>query len=479
MQTPKLLIQVNSAGPAPTAARPKNAADGASQFSQNLLREQELRKSQMIPPATQGAPKPAAQAKAPAPAKVPEKAPAPNNAALETARKADVKTAKTETAEHADEASADAAASAAAAAAAAATAVAATPMADMLALVASFNQVAPTVLAPAVTGPLPGAEEPLAGATVRGAIELPLEVAVQLPLAAKNLVAGQPLTDIAPAATGTIAPAPALAEVADKTFTNMMAQADPSALDGQKQAAPNAAGDSGRTFGAALPLAALERAANRPGTEPAAPNLLKAMPEPAQLGAARGREMAADIAPLKDLQGPAPVTAPLQQAALSLAQAVNGAPAGDRLPARVGTPAWDNQVAQKIVWMVGGAEQSASLTLNPPDLGPLQVVLSVTNDMATVTFSSAQPEVRQALEDALPKLRDMMSENGIALGNASVNDGARGQQSDGQSARQGGAAQREEALTDATNGSASEAAAKNAARPARAGETAGLVDTFA
>jgi flagellar hook-length control protein FliK len=33
--------------------------------------------------------------------------------------------------------------------------------------------------------------------------------------------------------------------------------------------------------------------------------------------------------------------------------------------------------------MVGSEEQTASLTLNPPDLGPLQVVLSVSNDQAT------------------------------------------------------------------------------------------------
>jgi hypothetical protein len=47
----------------------------------------------------------------------------------------------------------------------------------------------------------------------------------------------------------------------------------------------------------------------------------------------------------------------------------------------------------------------------------------VTNDQASVTFSSNQEEVRQALENALPRLREMMSESGIALGNATVNAG--------------------------------------------------------
>jgi flagellar hook-length control protein FliK len=116
-----------------------------------------------------------------------------------------------------------------------------------------------------------------------------------------------------------------------------------------------------------------------------------------------------------------------QATALQNAQATGSAPT-DRLSARVGTPAWDNQVGQKVIWMVGGEEQSATLELNPPDLGPVQVVLNVSNDMASVSFSSQQLEVRQALENALPRLREMMSESGIALGNASVNAGSEGRQ---------------------------------------------------
>ena len=116
-----------------------------------------------------------------------------------------------------------------------------------------------------------------------------------------------------------------------------------------------------------------------------------------------------------------------QATALQTAQATGSVPT-DRLSARVGTPAWDNQVGQKVIWMVGGADQSATLELNPPDLGPVQVVLNVSNDMASVTFSSSQLEVRQALENALPRLREMMNDSGIALGNATVNAGAEGRQ---------------------------------------------------
>ena len=77
--------------------------------------------------------------------------------------------------------------------------------------------------------------------------------------------------------------------------------------------------------------------------------------------------------------------------------------------------------------MTAGGQQTASLTLNPPDLGPLQVVLNISNDQANATFTAAQPEVRQALEAALPRLREMMGDAGIQLGEATINAGTANQ----------------------------------------------------
>lgn len=91
-----------------------------------------------------------------------------------------------------------------------------------------------------------------------------------------------------------------------------------------------------------------------------------------------------------------------------------------RLAPSVGTAAWGQALGEKLVWMASGTQQTASLTLNPPNLGPLQIVVHVTNDQATASFFSAQPEVRQALEAAFPRLRDMMNDAGIQLGQATV-----------------------------------------------------------
>ncbi|MHB1188868.1 flagellar hook-length control protein FliK [Thiobacillus sp.] len=94
--------------------------------------------------------------------------------------------------------------------------------------------------------------------------------------------------------------------------------------------------------------------------------------------------------------------------------------AAPRLAPAVGTTAWGQALGDKIVWMATAAQQTATLTLNPPNMGPLQIVLNVSNEQATASFFSAQPEVRQALEAAFPRLKEMMNEAGIQLGQATV-----------------------------------------------------------
>ena len=94
----------------------------------------------------------------------------------------------------------------------------------------------------------------------------------------------------------------------------------------------------------------------------------------------------------------------------------------------VGTGGWDEALGQRVLLMVSSQEQVAELSLNPPDLGPLQVTLSISNDQATATFVSQHADVRQALEAALPRLKEMMAESGINLGGASVSSGDGSQQ---------------------------------------------------
>lgn len=93
------------------------------------------------------------------------------------------------------------------------------------------------------------------------------------------------------------------------------------------------------------------------------------------------------------------------------------------IPQFVGSQAWGGMVGDRVVWMFGQQHQSAEIMLNPPALGPLEVRLSMSDGQASLTFTTQHAPVREALDAATPRLREMLSESGITLGDVSVNVG--------------------------------------------------------
>jgi flagellar hook-length control protein FliK len=140
----------------------------------------------------------------------------------------------------------------------------------------------------------------------------------------------------------------------------------------------------------------------------------------------------------------------------------------------VGAAGWDDALGQKVVWMAKGMEQTATLTLNPPELGPMQVTVNVSNNQATANFFAHQPEVRHALEASMPRLRDMLNEAGIQLGQSSVSAGMPNQNGFDE-ARQGGSSSGRAARSDTVDAAAH---VSHVATP-RSGSGNGMVDTFA
>ena len=160
----------------------------------------------------------------------------------------------------------------------------------------------------------------------------------------------------------------------------------------------------------------------------------KTLPDLAATGKAdkQSAPPASDLLAAKPQEASVASTAPMQgqiQQATFAASQTQAANQTEKLAPQVGNPGWDQALGQKVVWMVAGGQQSASLTLNPPDLGPLQVVLNVSNSQASASFTAAQPEVRQALEAAMPKLREMLADSGIQLGQTTVSTGMPNQNS--------------------------------------------------
>jgi flagellar hook-length control protein FliK len=386
MQTTTLSIQVSSAG-LEGAQRQQQANGDAGKFSASLSREMALRQNAAPMPAAIAPVQKPKVADKPAAASPP---PAPREAARPANGAGDSKAAKAEGS--GEQAASDEAEST--------DAAASTPMADMLALVASFNQ-------------LHGANADAAAGPAAALSAVPADQFAALQAARKPQRTDGADPALAGAALG----------AADATDGGSALVPQAALAAGDKAQAQQAAG-----FRAAQDAASAAAAA-------------KAGPDPAGLSARQARE-AVEASTLKEAAPLAPTVLQAQPAALEIAQAATGA-ATDRLAARVGTPAWNQQVGQKIVWMVAGEEQTASLTLNPPDLGPLQVVLSISNEQTSVAFSSNQLEVRQALENALPRLREMMGESGIALGNATVDAGMPdGREAQQQAGRGDGAAGR-------------------------------------
>jgi flagellar hook-length control protein FliK len=132
---------------------------------------------------------------------------------------------------------------------------------------------------------------------------------------------------------------------------------------------------------------------------------------------------------LSGLAQPAPntaqaIAAPVISAAMPVALTNNTPPAN--IPPTISTPLgnhrWAEEFSQKISWISTQQNQIAELHLNPPNLGPLDVVLKISDNQATALFASPHGAVRDAVENALPKLRELLADNGIMLGNTTISD---------------------------------------------------------
>jgi flagellar hook-length control protein FliK len=98
------------------------------------------------------------------------------------------------------------------------------------------------------------------------------------------------------------------------------------------------------------------------------------------------------------------------------------------VPVTVGTPQWSQAVGDKVLWLAAQNVSAAEIRLDPPELGPMQVKVSIHQDQASVTFTSPHPAVREALDQQLNRLRDMFSEQGLNLVNVDVSDKSFAQQ---------------------------------------------------
>ncbi|MGI9235294.1 MAG: flagellar hook-length control protein FliK [Woeseiaceae bacterium] len=141
----------------------------------------------------------------------------------------------------------------------------------------------------------------------------------------------------------------------------------------------------------------------------------------------------------------------------------------------IGTPvrdvAWGERIGDRVVMMAGNHLKQAEIRLTPAELGPLRVQVSVDDGATHVTFHAQHAVTRDALEQALPRLREMLAENGLSLGQADVSE--RGVDEGGSDKQSEQSAL--DSIADDAHGQDQDAAADLARRP---NTSNGLLDTF-
>ena len=81
---------------------------------------------------------------------------------------------------------------------------------------------------------------------------------------------------------------------------------------------------------------------------------------------------------------------------------------------------WQTELSQRILWLTESKTPVATLRLNPPELGLVEIRVSVSQDQAAVSFAASSPEVRSAIEAALPRLHGLFQQNGMDLSHTDV-----------------------------------------------------------
>lgn len=94
--------------------------------------------------------------------------------------------------------------------------------------------------------------------------------------------------------------------------------------------------------------------------------------------------------------------------------------------AHVATPlghaAFGEDLSQRVLLLAGQRISSAEISVTPNDLGPISVSIEVRGQEAAMQFAAGHATTRAAIEDALPRLREMLAAQGLQLTQADVGD---------------------------------------------------------
>ncbi|MCS6153447.1 flagellar hook-length control protein FliK [Shewanella baltica] len=86
---------------------------------------------------------------------------------------------------------------------------------------------------------------------------------------------------------------------------------------------------------------------------------------------------------------------------------------------------------QQLITMVSQGIQHAEIRLDPPELGHMLVKIQVHGDQTQVQFHVTQTQTRDLVEQAMPRLRELLQEQGMQLADSHVSQGGQGERREG------------------------------------------------
>ena len=92
------------------------------------------------------------------------------------------------------------------------------------------------------------------------------------------------------------------------------------------------------------------------------------------------------------------------------------------------TAAWSNGIGERVHYMINQKMNTATIRLDPPMLGRLEVHIQVNDDITNVTINTQHAQTRELIDNASFKLRDFLQENGYGNVNVDVSHQEENQQ---------------------------------------------------
>lgn len=269
------------------------------------------------------------------------------------------------------------------------------------------------VSAELAAAPLPEAEEPLENADPSATAEV-LLAALHVPVTPLPVPApAGELAGTGPVAGDDILVAQTVSAVADEVSASVEGALENGELGPEPDAAEQNAEKNAEN--------ARQLAAN--GTEPT--GLLKAQLAAlvqhfkGNAGTTEERADGKDVDVGQEIKAPAFGRA-LEQ--LGQVRTESAKPVSTGIQTPLGQREWAGELSQRLMMMVSSKLKTAEIHLNPKELGPVEVRIRMHEDKAHVVFTSQVAQTREALEQAVPRLREMFEQNGVGLGNVDVQD---------------------------------------------------------